>query len=504
MRSERLPLVLAGLVVPVANAGAEERWSAAKAWDWYEQQPWLVGFNYVTSTAVNDVDMWQADGFDPETIDRELGWAEATGFNTYRVFLNYVAWEADPEGFCERLDAFMSIAEEHGISVMPMPFDDCAFSGKEPVAGPQPDPVPGIHNSQWVASPGAARVRDRDAWPQLERYVKDVVGRFAEDERVVLWDLYNEPGNSDMGDDSLPLVEAAFAWAREAGATQPLTVGVWAELEKLNEAQIEMSDVVSFHIYGDVAGLESGIRRLREHGRPIICTEWMARTLGGSYQTQLPVFERKRVGCYCWGLVAGKTQTHYPWGSEEGADEPVLWFHDLFHADGKPWDPGEVLSIGDITRKVVLYEIVPTSRDTVVPWRYTFDQPGERWFRPDYEDDDWSVGAAPFGKEEPKFSRRPRTEWTSDDIWLRREFAINGRPTGELYLWIYHDDDADVYINGVLACEVKGYKTEYAAVPLPISVRTALRRSGNVIAIHCRQDSGGQYIDAGIVEARKP
>lgn len=495
-------MLLAGLVVPVTGGGDSQRWTARHAWDWYEAQPWLLGFNYVTSTSVNAVDMWQAAGFDPTTIDRELGWAEATGFNTCRVFLSYVAWEADPEGFADRLDQFLALAVDHGISVMPIPFDDCAFSGREPVAGPQPAPVPGVHNSQWVASPGAQRVRDRGAWPPLEGYVKDVVGRLADDERVLLWDLYNEPGNSGMGDDSLPLVQAAFAWAREAGATQPLTVGIWGELPALNELQAAQSDILSFHSYTDVAGLSAQIQKHRAHGRPIICTEWMARSLGGSYQTQLPVLERERVGCYCWGLVAGKTQTYFPWGSEEGAEEPVLWFHDLYRPDGTPWDVGEVLAIGSHAGKVILSEVVPTSLKTVVPWRYTLQEPGQRWFRPDFDDSDWSIGAAPFGREEARFSRFPRTEWTSADIWLRREFAIEGRPTGELCLWIYHDDDAEVLINGVGVCALTGYKAEYAAVPIRIQARAALRRAGNVLAVHCRQDFGGQYIDAGIVEAR--
>jgi len=457
----------------------------------------------VPSTAVNDVDMWQADGFDPETIDRELDWAARTGFNSCRVFLNYVAWEADPEGFCERLAQFVDIADRHGISVMPMPFDDCAFSGKEPVAGPQSEPVPGVHSSQWVASPGHSRVRDKAAWSKLEQYVRDVVGRFADDERVVLWDLYNEPGNSGMGEDSADLVRAAFEWARAEGPSQPLTVGVWGGPESLREIELELSDVISFHCYGDTETLGSAITDLRAHGRPVICTEWMARTLGGSFARQLPVFQAERVGAYNWGLVAGKTQTHFPWGSPEGADEPVLWFHDLYHTDGRPWNPAEVLTIGSFMGKVELREVVPTCRETTVPWLYTTEQPGARWFRPDFDDSDWSIGAAPFGKEEPQFGRRPRTEWLTDDIWLRREFSITGRPTGELYLWLYHDDDAEVFINGVRVCEVTGYASDYVGILLSVQARTALRRAGNVLAVHCRQDFGGQYIDCGVVEAAR-
>ena len=173
--------------------------------------------------------MWQKETFDAKTIDRELGWAQELGFNTVRVFLNFVVWREDAAGLKKRFADFLKIAERHGISVMPILFDDCNFAGRVAARGKQPDPVPGVHNSQWVSSPPLAMVTDRSAWPALEQYVKDLVGTFAQERRIVVWDLYNEPGNSGMGDKSLPLMEAAFAWARETKPNQPLTSGAWTD-----------------------------------------------------------------------------------------------------------------------------------------------------------------------------------------------------------------------------------------------------------------------------------
>lgn len=329
-----------------APAHAEQapgRWTPQKAWDWHKARPWLVGCNFLPSTAVNDVEMWQKESFDPKTIDRELGWAHGLGFNSVRVFLNFVAWKDDPAGLKERLDEFLTIADRHRISVMPVLLDDCNFAGREAAAGRQGEPVPGVHNSQWVSSPPLKMVADRSAWPDIEKYVKDVVGRFGADKRVVVWDLYNEPGNSGMGTKSRPLLEAAFAWARQAKPAQPLTVAAWADFnDPVQRRMMELSDVISFHGYDAPPGVEAKLRVCGEHSRPVICTEWLHRGGGNTVQALLPVFRDRKVGCYHWGLVAGRTQTFMPWGSAPGTPVPKLWQHDLLHKDGTPFDPAEV------------------------------------------------------------------------------------------------------------------------------------------------------------------
>jgi Cellulase (glycosyl hydrolase family 5) len=332
------------LALALSIAGSQgERWSPEQAAAWYKNQPWLVGCNFIPSTAINQLEMWQADTFDPKTIDRELGWAADLGFNTMRVFLHDLAWQADADGFKKRLRQYLEIADRHRIRTLFVLFDDCWLPN--PKLGKQPEPIPGRHNSGWVQSPGSAVVQDQKEWPRLEKFVKDIVGTFAEDRRVLMWDLYNEPGNNKLGDKSLPLVQAVFRWARDAHPSQPLTVGVWFNNKKLNDCQLAESDVITFHNYGDAAGLRKQIAELKKLGRPVICTEYMARTRGSKFETHLPVFKEESVGCYNWGLVSGKTQTIYPWESKQGAPEPKLWFHDILRSDGTPFDPKETALI---------------------------------------------------------------------------------------------------------------------------------------------------------------
>ncbi len=328
------------------------RWSTEKSNEWYARQPWMVGCNFIPSSAINQLEMWQADTFDPPTIDRELGWAADIGFNTIRTYLHNLAWETDPDGFKQRIDQFLRIAADHQIRPILVLFDDCW--NPHPRAGKQSVPKFGVHNSGWVQSPGLEIVnRGPSAWGQLKKYVIDVISTFASDERILLWDLYNEPGNSLNGSKSLPLVEAVFTWAHLANPTQPMSVGVWCKNKNLNDFQLAASDVVTFHNYNVSENLEGQIAELKKLARPLICTEWMARTRGSLVRTNLPVFSRERVGCLNWGLVAGKTNTIFPWRTRldvinpikwfrKKTSEPKVWFHDLFREDGTPYDPQEI------------------------------------------------------------------------------------------------------------------------------------------------------------------
>jgi hypothetical protein len=293
--------------------------------------------------------MWQAETFDPETIGRELGWAAGIGFNTVRVYLHDLAWEADAEGFKNRSDQFLQIAARNGIKALFVIFDDCW--NDNPKIGPQPEPIPSIHNSGWLQSPGLDIVNNPESWERLERYVVDIISAFAQDGRVLMWDLYNEPGNNGNGEKSLPLVKKVFEWARSANPSQPLSIGVWADLPELDEFQLAASDVITFHNYEPADYLAQQIAELGQYGRPLICTEWMARTRGSLVETNLPIFHQESVGCINWGLVAGKTNTIWQWGTEEGAPEPDLWFHDLFRRDGTPYSEKEIALFKKLTKQ---------------------------------------------------------------------------------------------------------------------------------------------------------
>jgi hypothetical protein len=325
------------------------RWSEEQANEWYEQWPWLRGANFLPSTAINQLEMWQAATFDTTTINRELGWAEDIGMNSMRVYLHHLAWETDPDGFKQRMDQYLTIANSHNISTLFVFFDDCWNATY--AAGKQPDPKPGIHNSGWVRDPGDLLHSDTSLYVTLEKYVKDVLDRFGEDDRIVLWDLYNEPGNSGYGNRSMPLLRKVFQWAREANPSQPLSVGVWnKQLVDLGKFQLENSDVITYHNYADQQEHQGWIDSLRSFGRPLICTEYMARTRNSLFATIMPMLKEEKVAAYNWGLVAGKSNTIYAWDTPmpDGA-EPKIWFHDIFRKDGSPYDRKEVQLIKELT-----------------------------------------------------------------------------------------------------------------------------------------------------------
>ncbi|MGD8683539.1 MAG: cellulase family glycosylhydrolase [Chloroflexota bacterium] len=326
------------------------RWDRDRAWTWYRQQPWIVGCNFIPSTASNQLELWQAETFDPQTIDRELGFAESLGFNTVRVYLHDLLWQQDADGFVGRVDRFLDLAAGHGIRAIVV-FLDGVWNNRA-YLGPQAEPIPGVHNSRWVQSPTSPEVVEPAAWPRLREYVQGVLQRLADDERVLMWDLYNEPGNEGLMGNALPLLREVFGWAREVAPSQPLTVGNWNRgqpFAELNALQAASSDIVTFHSYEDASTVKRLIDQFQEVGRPIICTEYLARTTDSHFETHLPIFREAGVGCISWGLVAGRTQTQFPWYSPPGAPEPTVWYHDIFRADGSPYDAAEVELIRRLT-----------------------------------------------------------------------------------------------------------------------------------------------------------
>ncbi len=366
MRRLRPLLILLPLLT--ITVSAQSRWPAKKARAWYASEPWLVGANYIPATAINELEMWQADTFDPERIDLELGWAEKIGMNTMRVFLHDLPWQQDQAGFRDRIGKFLEIADRHHIRPMFVLFDSCW--DPNPELGKQRAPKPGVHNSGWVQSPGAKALADPSQYPRLEAYVRGVVEAFANDPRVLAWDIWNEPDNlntSSYGSEDPPnkkdlvlaLLPKAFEWARAANPTQPLTSGVWQgdwsspeKLSPMEKIQLESSDVISFHNYDHPAEFEKRIQWLQQYDRPILCTEYMARGNGSTFAGSLPVAKKYKVAAINWGLVAGKTQTYLPWDSWQHPyvdRKPAIWFHEVFRTNGKPYKKGEVKLIRKLT-----------------------------------------------------------------------------------------------------------------------------------------------------------
>ncbi|MGC4104158.1 glycoside hydrolase family 2 TIM barrel-domain containing protein [Ferruginibacter sp.] len=336
------------LLCIIHNSFSQNIWPATKANAWYAQQPWLVGADFLPSTAINQLEMWQAETFDAPTIDKELGWAQGIGMNVMRVYLHDLAWKADTAGFKKRMDQFLGIAAKHKIKILFCILDDCW--NPDAKIGKQPEPKPGVHNSGWVRSPSQAVHNDPTQWGYLEQYVKDILTTFKNDKRILMWDLYNEPDNSGYGLTSLPLLKKMYEWAWAVRPSQPLTSGVWTmDYPEVNKYQLEHADVITFHNYDDTSNMKQAIDSLKKIGRPLICTEYMARKNNSKFETHLPILKRYHVGAINWGLVSGKSNTIFPWGSKEGSPEPTPWFHDVFHKDGTPYDTKETDLIKKLT-----------------------------------------------------------------------------------------------------------------------------------------------------------
>ena len=351
-------------LVALASKG---RWSKKKANDWYADVAWPVGANFLPASAINQLEMWQEATFDAARIDKELGWAASLGMNTMRVFLHDLCWRHERKAFLRNVDAYLKIAKRHKIRTMFVIFDSCWYPF--PYAGKQMAPEPGVHNSGWVQSPGVPILRDAALFDELEEYVTGVIEHFRSDDRILMWDLWNEPDNNnhasrgvrDIGDKGpvvTPLLAKTFAWARAGRPSQPLTSGVWhgewdddEKLFSYQRVQLEGSDVISFHRYADQPATRASAEQLKRFGRPLVCTEYMARAVASTFEGVLPYFKEEKIGAYNWGFVAGKSQTYFPWDSWQNPypPEPPLWFHDIFRKNGKAYRKDEVAVIRKMT-----------------------------------------------------------------------------------------------------------------------------------------------------------
>jgi len=319
-------------------------WSVEKANEWYKNTGWVMGFNYLPATAVNSTEMWQSESYDAERINKELAVAADTGFNSCRVFLQFLVWDKERDDFINTFENFLSIAKKHGISVMPILFDDCSFSNKEPYLGKQQDPVPGVHNSGWTASPGFTIADDPSYTEVLEEYVKIIMKTFNSDKRILMWDMYNEPGNSGRGKKSLQLLYYAFKWSREINPVHPLTTGVWEWKSDWDTECLSLSDIISYHDYEPIEISTKRVDTLKKYERPVFCTEWLHRQNKNTFSSHLEFYKENNISIYNWGLVEGKTQTYLSWNRENNTNDgyPDIWQHDLFYFDLTPHDPAEI------------------------------------------------------------------------------------------------------------------------------------------------------------------
>lgn len=347
------------LKTPVA-----ERWSEEKAWKWHQENGWMAGTNFNPSTAINQLEFFQEESFDLETIDRELSWSAELGMKMHRVYLHNLLWDQDTLGFINRINAYLQTADKYQIKTMLVLLDDVWHP--VPKLGKQPDPTPFVHNSGWVQAPGAAILGDSLRHDELKNYIKGVVSHFAEDKRVVAWDLYNEPDNvanqpgyaelelKDKYTYTFALLKKVVHWAREVNPSQPLIIGIWKgdhslwgnlqALRPLERFMIKNSDVISFHSYDNLQVTLEKVEELKKYNRPIICTEYLARGNGSTFEDILPMFKENEIHALSWGFVSGKTNTIFPWSSWTKAFDsiPKVWHHDIYRTDKSPFSEKEI------------------------------------------------------------------------------------------------------------------------------------------------------------------
>lgn len=355
-----------------------EQWSHEKAWEWFNSQPQINGFNYTPSTTMGFAEIWQKEYHDEvlETVDRELSLAESLGLNSVRMRLPFEVWQAQHDSFMDNLEDFLTRLDSHGITMMPIFFSDCCVPKEQfkPMEiGVRKEPVWGYFGGSPVTpfdgteKVGYLAVDEEEVWPQVEKFVKEIVGKYAKDKRIIFWDIWNEPGNMHRGTKSLPLMKLCFQWAREMDPIQPLSAGPcglggefpygylnepWP-LTEMEAAAVALSDIMNFHFYGDYTHTKKYIDYLRQFGMPMVCSEWLHRPFRSIFETHYPLFKEENVGTYFFGFVNGKRQYNEPWEQIRSMPDIdlTLWMHDIFHSDGTPYSEREIQALREHTGK---------------------------------------------------------------------------------------------------------------------------------------------------------
>ncbi len=366
MKKWSLFLVL--LVLSLLTCQARERWTSQQANEWFAKQKYRAGVNYIPAYAINPIEIWSAETFDIKTIEKEFSLMQSIGFNAVRVFLNDLVWNDDPDGANARLEQFLAIADKYDIGVMIVFFTHGGKDGAK--LGKQPNPK-GTHNSGWVKQPDMATFSDKAKWGRLEKYVKNVISKFANDKRILVWDIYNEPGNiksehvvggkgkltkeqiKELEKLGIDFIKETAKWARECNPSQPITYGRWTNRlgKEYIEIQYAESDILSYHCYGSVMNNLALINQMKKLNRPIMCTEWMARHLGSNFNPILGFLKNNDIWSFAFGFVAGKMETWRPWPAIDKPSTNGIWFHDIFKANHTPYDPTEIEYIKNVLKK---------------------------------------------------------------------------------------------------------------------------------------------------------
>ena len=352
----------------------KRKWTEDEIWAWYKEQPWISGFNFIPSGAMDGA-VWLLQEYDHENAFRdaakEIALAASLGLNSVRFFVPFYLWRVQHDTFMKNFEQLLALLDRYHMTMMPTLFNDCCVAKSkytDPILGPQPEPVPGYFGGTAVTpfdsdtqngdTVGYDITDEPEMEPVVEAYVRELARTYGNDKRILIWNVWNEAGNSQRMEKSVPLMKKVFGWMREEDVMQPLTADVWgagadhpygwlknpgiyAEVERV---AIELSDIISFHFYGDYSHARMYIDCLKQYGRPLVNTEWMHRPYRSLIQTHLPLWKKEKIGSYFFGFVNGKAQFNYVWEFIKNLPgiDTRLWMHDIFHSDFTPYDDEEI------------------------------------------------------------------------------------------------------------------------------------------------------------------
>ncbi len=342
------------------------QWSKERAWAWHNSHPWIRGFNYLPSNCTTQFEMWQEYGFEErlEVMDKEIALAKTVGFNSVRFAMNFETWNKDPEAYKERLEKALCILDKYGFTMLARFGNDCTVPKdqyKPPVFGPV-ETAWGYHGGI-KSSPhrsglteGYLPIDEEDLAPRYYEWVKDIITAHKDDERIIMWGMWNEAGNTKRFNKSEKHLRKFFETAREINPIQPLTADSWimtfnkdvlnplSMCREIEFLAMELSDVISFHHYGKYANVVSTIKALKDkYDRPMYNTEWLHRPYDNNPDELFPLFYLENIGSYHYGLVEGRAQYYEPWDSIRGSDLNIdLWQHDIFRANHRPYSHKEI------------------------------------------------------------------------------------------------------------------------------------------------------------------
>lgn len=338
-----------------------EKWTTARAWDWYRQIPWIRGYSGLPSNCVNGIALWQEYGHEAvfRRLEQEFRIAKETGLNAVNVCVEFAVWNAQHDSFLRHLEEYVSLAHQHGLWVMLTLGGDRTTIRREAVSFGKQTPESGYYSrmqsreSTWdLVEKEHFLFDDADLFARYAQMVAELAERYGQDPRLLLWNVWDEISSCCSAGQMLPMIERFFVILRKQGVCQPLTASVrFPQTEADDAAQrriLAISDVIAFHCRDSYLRAVPLLARLKQYHRPLFCTEWLNRRAGNDVEHLVPLFWLEKIGSFHEGFMQGFLQTY-----QQIADSFVGAFsetdflstrfqHPLYRFNGLPYEPKEI------------------------------------------------------------------------------------------------------------------------------------------------------------------